>query len=105
MSKVVENEQELNTAIEDLVTLNYSLEILGLKNSADFRKFSKSFMKIDKIMKEVEVNSNKIASPTQLGRIKVGNNLTITQDGLLNVLVAEPQSLPPIVEKYKGAGA
>lgn len=60
---------------------------------------------LDKVIKNLENELNKIASPTQLGRIKVGNNLTITQDGLLNVLVAEPQSLPPIVEKYKGAGA
>ena len=60
---------------------------------------------LDKIVKDLETELNKIATPTELGRIKVGNNLTITEDGILNGLVASPESVPPIVEKYKGAGA
>ena len=56
MSKIITDEQELNTAIGDLVTEDYALEILGLQSIADFRKFSKSFMKLSKIVKEVETN-------------------------------------------------
>lgn len=54
MSKVITDEQELNTSTEELVTENYALEILGLKNVADFRKFSRSFMKLDEIVKGIE---------------------------------------------------
>ena len=56
MSKIITDEQELNTAIGDLVTEDYALEILGLQSIADFRKFSRSFMKLSKIVKEVETN-------------------------------------------------
>lgn len=105
MSKVIENEQELNTSNEELTTKNYLLEILGLKNPTDLRKFSRSFMKIDKTMKDIENNSNKIATSTQLGKVKIGNTLIITDDGLLNVLATTPETLIALVEKYKGAGA
>ena len=56
MSKIITDEQELNTAIGDLVTEDYALEILGLQSIADFRKFSRSFMKLSKIVKGVETN-------------------------------------------------
>lgn len=46
---------ELTTATEpDLVTENYELDVLGLKNAGDFRKFSKSFIKLDKIVKNID---------------------------------------------------
>ena len=57
MSKIVTNENQLNTEIDDLITEDYALEILGLKNPADFRKFSRSLMKLSKIVKKIE-NSN-----------------------------------------------
>lgn len=56
MSKIITDEQELNTAVGDLVTEDYALEILGLLSIADFRKFSRSFMKLSKIVKEIETN-------------------------------------------------
>ena len=104
MSKVITNENQLNTEVDDLVTENYALEVLGLKNPADFRKFSRSFMKLSKIVKEIDdSNNNKLdkggyngtaknlndelskkATKTQLGRIIVGDNLTVDVDGKLN---------------------
>ena len=57
MSKIVTDENQLNTEIDDLITEDYALEILGLKNPADFRKFSRSLMKLSKIVKKIE-NSN-----------------------------------------------
>lgn len=54
MSKVITNENQLNTEVDDLVTENYALEVLGLKNPADFRKFSRSFMKLSKIVKGID---------------------------------------------------
>lgn len=48
----VTNPDDLNTLQGELVTQNYNLEILGLKNPADFRKFSKSLMMLDRILKE-----------------------------------------------------
>ena len=58
MSKIITDEQELNTAVGDLVTEDYALEILGLKSIADFRKFSRSFMKLSKIVKRIENSDN-----------------------------------------------
>ena len=57
MSKIITDENQLNTEIDDLITEDYALEILGLKNPADFRKFSRSLMKLSKIVKKIE-NSN-----------------------------------------------
>ena len=57
MSKIVTDENQLNTEIDDLITEDYALEILGLKNPADFRKFSRWLMKLSKIVKKIE-NSN-----------------------------------------------
>ena len=54
MSKIITDESELNTSLDDLITEDYALEILGLKNVADFRKFSRSFMKLSKIVKGIE---------------------------------------------------
>ena len=54
MSKIITDESELNTSLNDLITEDYALEILGLKNVADFRKFSRSFMKLSKIVKGIE---------------------------------------------------
>ena len=48
----VTNPDDLNTLQGELVTQNYNLEILGLKNPADFRKFSKSLIMLDRILKE-----------------------------------------------------
>lgn len=58
MSKIITDEQELNTAVGDLVTEDYALEILGLQSIADFRKFSRSFMKLSKIVKRIENSDN-----------------------------------------------
>ena len=58
MSKIITDEQELNTATGELVTEDYALEILGLKSIADFRKFSRSFMKLSKIVKKIENSDN-----------------------------------------------
>ena len=82
-------------AITSNVKINAEID---LNSYVTIRKFNEEIKKINDEL-------NKIATPTELGRIKVGNNLTITEDGVLNVLVASPDSLPPIVEKYKGAGA
>ena len=37
----------------NLVTENYQLEILGLKDLVDLRKFSRSFLKVDKLLKSI----------------------------------------------------
>lgn len=58
MSKIITDEQELNTATGELVTEDYALEILGLQSIADFRKFSRSFMKLSKIVKRIENSDN-----------------------------------------------
>ena len=58
MSKIITDEQELNTATGELVTEDYALEILGLQSIADFRKFSRSFMKLSKIVKGIENSNN-----------------------------------------------
>ena len=58
MSKIITDEQELNTATGDLITEDYALEILGLQSIADFRKFSRSFMKLSKIVKRIENSDN-----------------------------------------------
>lgn len=104
MSKVITDENQLNTEVDDLITEDYALEVLGLKNPADFRKFSRSFMKLSKIVKEIDdSNNNKLdkggyngtaknlndelskkATKTQLGRIIVGDNLTVDVNGKLN---------------------
>lgn len=101
MSTIVKNEEELNTLIaEDLITENYALEILGLKNVADFRKFSRSFMKLSKI---VFKNENRVASSTDLGNIKIGKTLSISEDGVveINPLLITAQEMVALVEKYK----
>lgn len=101
MSTIVKNEEELNTLItEDLVTENYNLEILGLKNVADFRKFSRSFMRLAKI---VFKNENRIASAENLGNIKIGKTLSISDDGTveINPLLITTQEMIAIVDKYK----
>lgn len=110
MSKVITDENQLNTEVDDLITEDYALEVLGLKNPADFRKFSRSFMKLSKIVKEInDSNNNKLdkdgyngtaknlndelskkATKTQLGRIIVGDNLTIDNNGKLN-------GTPPVI--------
>lgn len=106
MSLIITNNNlnALDTAIEEVLTQNYSLEILSLKNPADFRKFSRSFVKIDKIMKDIEISSKKIATNTTLGVIKVGDNLTISSDGTLNIQLSTKEELMALVQKYKGAG-
>lgn len=43
-------DNDLDTG-RDLVTENYQLEILTLKDKVDLRRFSKSFLKIDKLLK------------------------------------------------------
>ena len=59
MSTIVRNEADLDTLLdENLVTEDYALEILGLKNIADFRKFSRSFMKLSKIVKGIDDSNN-----------------------------------------------
>ena len=58
MSKIITDEQELNTATGELVTEDYALEILGFQSIADFRKFSRSFMKLSKIVKGIENSNN-----------------------------------------------
>ena len=55
MSQIIKNEEELNTATDpDLITEHYNLEILGLKSPVDFRKFSRSFMRLSKIVFGIE---------------------------------------------------
>ncbi|MGL4902701.1 MAG: head fiber protein, partial [Cetobacterium sp.] len=43
-------DNDLDTA-RDLVTENYELEILTLKDKVDLRRFSRSFLKVDKLLK------------------------------------------------------
>ena len=102
MSTIVRNEADLDTLLdENLVTEDYALEVLGLKNIADFRKFSRSFMKLSKIVKGIDDSNNekldkgdytgnaknlndeisKKASKTVLGRMLVGDNLTVDENG------------------------
>lgn len=71
---------------------------IDLSSYVTIRNFNE---KIAEINKEL----NKIASPTELGRIKVGNNLTISVDGILNVLIAPNEKLVALVDKYKSKGA
>ena len=55
MSQIIKNEEELTTATDpDLITEHYNLEILGLKSPVDFRKFSRSFMRLSKIVFGIE---------------------------------------------------
>lgn len=98
MSKVITDENQLNTEVDDLITEDYALEVLGLKNPADFRKFSRSFMKLSKIVKGIENVSNKVANKTELGRVKIGDNLTITEDGVLS---GNPEYIHPVEAGYK----
>ena len=98
MSKVITDENQLNTEVDDLITEDYALEVLGLKNPADFRKFSRSFMKLSKIVKGIENVSNKVANKTELGRVKIGDNLTITEDGVLS---GNPEYTHPVGAGYK----
>ncbi len=98
MSKIITDENQLNTEVDDLITEDYALEVLGLKNPADFRKFSRSFMKLSKIVKDIENVSNKVASKTELGRVKIGDNLTITEDGTLS---GNPEYTHPVGAGYK----
>ena len=106
MSKIITDEQELNTSTEDLTTEHYDLEILGLKNPADFRKFSRSFMKLAKVIKGIENSNNekldkggytgtaqnllteisKIASKSVLGRIIIGKGLSVDSSGRISIV-------------------
>lgn len=86
---------ELNTATEpDLVTENYELDVLGLKNAGDFRKFSKSFIKLDKIVKNIDdatktlddrissVNTNKADKTINItagSGLKGGGNISVNR--------------------------
>lgn len=45
-------DNDLDTG-RDLVTENYELEILTLKDKVDLRRFSRSFLKIDKLLKSI----------------------------------------------------
>ncbi|MCF2612614.1 hypothetical protein [Fusobacterium perfoetens] len=99
-----ENLNALDTAVDDVLTKNYSLEILSLKNPADFRKFSRSFVKIDKIMKDIEISSKELATKNKAGIVKIGENLIILEDGTIDVLVCSSQKLVALVDKYKGIG-
>ena len=99
-----ENLNALDTAVDDVLTKNYSLEILSLKNPADFRKFSRSFVKMDKIMKDIEISSKELATKNKAGIVKIGENLIILEDGTIDVLVCSSQKLVALVDKYKGTG-
>lgn len=99
-----ENLNALDTAVDDVLTKNYSLEILSLKNPADFRKFSRSFVKMDKIMKDIEISSKELATKNKAGIVKIGENLIILEDGTIDVLVCSSQKLAALVDKYKGIG-
>ncbi len=99
-----ENLNALDTAVDDVLTKNYSLEILSLKNPADFRKFSRSFVKMDKIMKDIEISSKELATKNKAGIVKIGENLIILEDGTIDVLVCSSQKLVALVDKYKGIG-
>ncbi len=46
-------------------------------------------------------NRTKIATHSELGRIKVGENLTISEDGTLDIQICTPQEMVVLVEKYK----
>lgn len=51
--------------------------------------------------KEYVDNRTKIATHAELGRIKVGENLTISEDGTLDIQICTPQEMVALVEKYK----
>lgn len=78
MSKVITDENQLNTEVDDLITEDYALEVLGLKNPADFRKFSRSFMKLSKIVKGIEngkSNTNHLHDDRYYTESEINNKL------------------------------
>ena len=84
MSKIItdENKNELDTSQEEKITENYALEILGLKDIADFRKFSRSFMKLDKIVKDLENNTT-----TEFNKkLNKGENLETEYDTAVKIV-------------------
>ena len=91
MSKVITNEAQLNTEVDDLVTENYALEVLGLKNPADFRKFSRSFMKLSKIVKGIDdsnvgkLDKGAVSSEYDTGK-KIEDKIKIVQSTADNKL-------------------
>lgn len=53
ITEVIEiTDNDLDTG-RDLVTENYGLEILTLKDKVDLRRFSRSFLKVDKLLKSI----------------------------------------------------
>ena len=108
MSKIItdENKNELDTSQEEKVTENYALEILGLKDIADFRKFSRSFMKLDKIIKDLENNTT-----TEFNKkLNKGENLETEYDTAVKIVTElkkkqnkEDSTLKTVVKTIVGA--
>ncbi|UPO98437.1 hypothetical protein MKD34_09140 (plasmid) [Cetobacterium somerae] len=53
IKEIIDN--DLDTG-RDLVTENYQLEILTLKDKVDLRRFSRAFLKVDKLLKNIFSN-------------------------------------------------
>ena len=108
MSKIItdENKNELDTSQEEKITENYALEILGLKDIADFRKFSRSFMKLDKIVKDLENNTT-----TEFNKkLNKGENLETEYDTAVKIVTElkkkqnkEDSTLKTVVKTIVGA--
>ena len=108
MSKIItdENKNELDTSQEEKITENYALEILGLKDIADFRRFSRSFMRLDKIVKDLENNTT-----TEFNKkLNKGENLETEYDTAVKIVTElkkkqnkEDSTLKTVVKTIVGA--
>ena len=45
--------------------------------------------KLNKIVSDLETENSKIASKTQLGKVKIGNNISVTNEGVIDVPVLD----------------
>lgn len=92
-----DNPQSFIISILIAITSNTKVNAsIDLNSYVSLRKFNEE---IDKIHNEL----NKVASSTQLGRIKIGKTLSISEDGTveINPLLVTPQEMVALVEKYK----
>ena len=89
----------------DLVIERYGFELIGLKDWNDYRKFSRNWIKMSKLLDKIfaitlkagtglktegnsfeegQTFSLKIATKNEIGGVKQGENIEITDDGTIN---------------------
>lgn len=80
------------------------------EDTADIRIINENFDIADEEMKDLKESitfldekSKEKASTSQLGKIKIGKTLSISDDGTveINPLLVTPQEMVALVEKYK----